>query len=83
MRPVKSVKKLAQKWKIKTKVIKKQVEMGKNEEKEHTNNPKLAERYSKQHEDIRPKYYTDLKKMESKPVVINGKEDYKKYDRKR
>jgi hypothetical protein len=82
MKPVKSINKLASRWKVKPKVIKKQVTLGKKEEMEHTNKPKVAEKYAKQHELVRPKYYTDLKKMENKPVVISGREDWKKNGRK-
>lgn len=43
-----------------------QVKMGIEVEKEHTNDPKIAETIAKQHLEEDPTYYTKLKKMESK-----------------
>jgi hypothetical protein len=79
MKPVEPVKKLAKKGKVPVKVVKQQVKMGKKVEKEHTDSPKKAEKVAKQHVYERPDYYTQLKKMEKKPVKISGKEDWKKY----
>lgn len=79
MKPVKPVKKLAKEHGVKANVIKKQVKMGKKVEKEHTDSPKKAEKVAKQHVYERPDYYTQLKKMEKKPVRISGKEDWNKY----
>ena len=42
-----------------------QVKMGIEVEKEHTNDPKIAETIAKQHLEEDPHYYTKLKKMES------------------
>lgn len=42
----------------------KQVKMGVEVEKEHTNDPAIAEKIAKQHLEEDPKYYTKLKKME-------------------
>jgi len=83
MKPIEPVKKLAKKSKVPVKVIDKQVKMGKKVEKEHTNSPKKAEKVAKQHVYERPDYYTQLSKMEKKPIAksvkISGIEDYKKY----
>ena len=45
---------------------KKQLQIGKKVELEHTNNPRIAERIAKQHLCEFPKYYTALLKMERK-----------------
>lgn len=79
MKPIKPVSKLAKKAKVATTVIKKQVDMGKKVEKEHTHSTKKAEKIAKQHIDERPDYYTMLKKAEKSPVKISGKEDWKRY----
>jgi hypothetical protein len=79
MEPVEPVKKLAKKGKAPVKFVKKQVKMGKKVEKEHTDSSKKAEKIAKQHVYERPDYYSQLKKMEKKPVRISGREDYKKY----
>ena len=42
----------------------KQVKMGIQVEKEHTNDPAIAEKIAKHHLAEDPKYYTKLKKME-------------------
>ena len=78
MKPVEPVKKLAKDHGVKAKVVKKQVKMGKKVEKEHTGSAKKAEKIAKQHVYERPDYYTQLKKMERKPVRISGREDWKK-----
>lgn len=79
MKPVKPVKKLAKATGAPVKQVKRQVKMGKKVEKEHTNSPKKAEKIAKQHVYERPDYYSQLSKMEKKPVKISGKEDWKKY----
>lgn len=81
MKPVESAKKLAKKGKAPLNFVKKQIKRGKQVEKEHTTNPKKAEKVAKQHVYERPDYYSQLEKMEKKPVVIDGKADWKKYGR--
>ena len=48
----------------KDKVNKEQLEMGKNVEKEHTTNPEIAEKITRDHLAEIPDYYTHLKEME-------------------
>lgn len=50
-----------------------QLKMGIEIEKEHTTNPKLAEKIAKQHLEEDPQYYTKLKKMESGEPITEGK----------
>ena len=45
---------------------KKQLELGKKVEKEHTKDPKLTKEISKDHLTEDPKYYTHLTEMEKK-----------------
>lgn len=48
----------------KDKVSEEQLEMGKEVEKEHTTNPEIAEKITRDHLEEIPDYYTHLKKME-------------------
>lgn len=62
---------------------KEQIAMGKKVEREHTNNPAMAEEISKDHLTEDKKYYTHLKEMEDKYVkkaFVVGFE--KKYSRR-
>jgi len=53
---------------------KKQLEMGREVEKEHTDNPEIAEKIALDHLSESPEYYTYLEKMEKEmPKYKKGK----------
>ena len=79
MKPTKSVKKIAKKFKVSPKKVEKQEEMGEVVEKEHTKSKPTAEKIAKHHLAERPDYYTMLRKAEKSKVKISGREDYKRY----
>lgn len=59
-----TVDEIAEKHGVSASVIEEQIEMGKEVEKEHTNDPDIAERIAMDHLVEIPDYYTRLKKME-------------------
>ena len=66
---------IAEKHGIPLKDIEVQVEMGKEVEKEHTNDPDIAERIAMDHLYKIPDYYTRLKKMEEEAEKELGLKD--------
>jgi hypothetical protein len=74
LKPFKTVEQIAKKHRLDVSFIKKQLEMGKPIEHEHTNNHELAREIALQHLDEIPDYYTRLKKMES-----GAKKEHKKF----
>jgi hypothetical protein len=61
-------KKLAKETGATEKFVRKQLQMGKKVEKEHTDSPKKAKKIAKEHVKERPDYYSMLKKAEKTPV---------------
>lgn len=78
-----TVNSLARRHKVKNALIKKQLAMGKKVEKEHTKNVKTALKIATDHVYEDPKYYSKLKKMESRDIGNDTKftktDKYEKY----
>jgi predicted DNA-binding protein YlxM (UPF0122 family) len=62
----KSTEDIAKKHKVSKKKIEDQIKQGTSVEKEHTKNKTVAKTIAKDHVFEKPKYYTDLKKIEKK-----------------
>lgn len=78
-----SIDKIASKFNISLDDIKKELEMGINVEREHTNDKFLAKEIAMDHLTEMPDYYTRLAKMEKNAMRTWGREDIKEALRNR
>lgn len=68
---------IAKKHNVKTKAIKRQLDMGEKIEMEHTDKPKLSKEIASDHVEEIPDYYDRLKDMEAKALKVNEESIFK------